>query len=274
MTTAPSEPDLAAVKAKQQQTWASGDFSVVAARIVLVSEQLAESADLRAGSQVLDVACGNGNATLAAARSGAHAIGVDYVPALLEDGRARALAEGLDVEFRARRRRGAAGRDDSMDAVLSVFGTMFAPDHRGRPTRSSGSPGPAAPSGWRRGRRTASSAQMFRVDHLARARAGRCAVAAALGHRGAPDRALRRRRGGHPVAGAGLHVPVHVGRGVRDVLPPLVRPDAQGVRGARRGRAARAGRGPGRPGPAVRPARTAAASPSPSTYLESVLTLR
>ncbi|WP_426592592.1 class I SAM-dependent methyltransferase [Cellulomonas sp. McL0617] len=118
------------IKANQQKTWASGDFSVVASRIVLVSELLAESADLRAGSQVLDVACGNGNATLAAARSGAHAIGVDYVPALLEDGRARAVAEGLDVEFRLGDAEQLPVADDSVDAVLSVFGTMFAPDHR------------------------------------------------------------------------------------------------------------------------------------------------
>src|SRR4051794_7941499 len=130
MTIAATQPDLAAVKAKQQVTWSSGDFSVVASRIVLVSEQLAESADLRAGSEVLDVACGNGNATLAAARSGAQVIGVDYVPALLEDGRARAVAEGLDVEFRLGDAEELPVGDGSVDAVLSVFGTMFAPDHQ------------------------------------------------------------------------------------------------------------------------------------------------
>jgi ubiquinone/menaquinone biosynthesis C-methylase UbiE len=130
MTIATNRPDLVAVKAKQQQTWASGDFSVVAARIVLVSEQLADSTDLRAGSRVLDIACGNGNATLAAARSGAHALGVDYVPTLLEDGRARAIAEGLDVEFRDGDAEDLPVETGSMDAVLSVFGTMFAPDHQ------------------------------------------------------------------------------------------------------------------------------------------------
>jgi len=123
-------PDLATVKAKQQKTWASGDFSVVAARIVIVSEELAEAADLRPGWHVLDVACGNGNATLAAARSGAHVLGVDYVPALLEDGRARAVAEGLDVEFREGDAEELPVADSTQDAVLSVFGTMFAPDHR------------------------------------------------------------------------------------------------------------------------------------------------
>jgi ubiquinone/menaquinone biosynthesis C-methylase UbiE len=122
--------DLTAVKAKQQSTWSSGDYSMVAARIVLVSEQLVDVCDLRAGWTVLDVAAGNGNATLAAARSGALAIGVDYVPTLLEDGRARALAEGLDVEFRLGDAEALPVDDGSVDAVISVFGTMFTPDHQ------------------------------------------------------------------------------------------------------------------------------------------------
>ncbi len=130
MSVTTSQPDLQALKVRQQKTWASGDFSVVASRIVLASEQLAETADLRAGWRVLDIACGNGNATLAAARSGTHAIGVDYVPSLLQDGRARALAEGLDVEFRLGDAEELPVAGGSVDAVLSVFGTMFAPDHR------------------------------------------------------------------------------------------------------------------------------------------------
>jgi ubiquinone/menaquinone biosynthesis C-methylase UbiE len=130
MTLTPIRPDLATIKTRQQQTWASGDFSMVAARIVLVSEALIDSCDLRAGCEVLDVAAGNGNATIAAARSGAHAVGVDYVPALLEDGRARALAEGLDVEFLLGDAENLPLTDDSVDATVSVFGTMFAPDHQ------------------------------------------------------------------------------------------------------------------------------------------------
>ena len=130
MTIAPSRPDLAAIKARQQKTWASGDFAVIASRIVLVSELLADAADLRAGWRVLDVACGNGNAALAAARSGADVVGVDYVPALLENGRARAAAEGLDVEFQLGDAEDLPAGDASFDAVLSVFGSMFAPDHK------------------------------------------------------------------------------------------------------------------------------------------------
>jgi len=123
-------PDLEAVKTRQQQTWASGDFAVVASRIVLASELLADSANLRAGWRVLDVASGNGNATLAAARSGTSAVGIDYVPELLEDGRARAVAEGLDVVMQLGDAEALPFADSSFDAALSVFGAMFAPDHR------------------------------------------------------------------------------------------------------------------------------------------------
>jgi ubiquinone/menaquinone biosynthesis C-methylase UbiE len=149
-TSQPTQADLTTVKARQQQTWASGDFSVVASRIVLASELLAEACDLRPGWRVLDVAAGSGNATLAAARSGTHAVGVDYVPALLEDGRARAMAEGLDIELRLGDAEDLPVPDASMDAVLSVFGAMFAPDHRraateiGRVTRPGGTVGLAS----------------------------------------------------------------------------------------------------------------------------------
>jgi ubiquinone/menaquinone biosynthesis C-methylase UbiE len=129
VTTAPTTPDYTAIKSKQQQTWASGNFSVIGSRIVLASERLAESADLRAGSTVLDVACGSGNAAIAAARHGTRVVGVDYVPSLLEDGRARAQAEGLDVDFRLGDAEQLPLGDDSFDAVLSVYGVMFAPDH-------------------------------------------------------------------------------------------------------------------------------------------------
>jgi SAM-dependent methyltransferase len=124
-----TRPDLAAIKARQQQTWASGDFSVVAARIVLVAEQLCDTADLHAGWRVLDVATGSGNAAIAAARHGCTAVGVDYVPALLERGRLRAAAERLPVEFVEGDAEALPFADSSFDAVTSVFGAMFAPDH-------------------------------------------------------------------------------------------------------------------------------------------------
>jgi len=130
MTMAAARADVSVIKARQQKTWASGDYAVVASRIVLASELLADAADLEAGWEVLDVACGNGNTTLAAARSGTYALGIDYVPELLEGGRVRAVAEGLDVEFRLGDIENLPVDEESYDAVLSVFGAMFAPDHQ------------------------------------------------------------------------------------------------------------------------------------------------
>lgn len=131
MTVTPEiQPDLAAVKQRQQLAWASGDYHAVAARIVLVAEQLCDAADLRAGSRVLDVATGSGNAAIAAARLGCEVVGVDYVPELLERARARTAAEGLDVELLEGDAEALPFPDASFDAVTSVFGAMFAPDHR------------------------------------------------------------------------------------------------------------------------------------------------
>jgi ubiquinone/menaquinone biosynthesis C-methylase UbiE len=124
-----SLPELRAIKARQQATWASGDFAVVASRIVLVAEQLCDRADLQAGWKVLDVATGSGNAAIAAARLGCDAVGVDYVPELLERGRRRAEAEGLEVELVEADAEELPFGDGEFDAVVSVFGTMFAPDH-------------------------------------------------------------------------------------------------------------------------------------------------
>ena len=128
-TLEPRKADLEEIKQRQQQAWASGDFAVVAARIVLVAEQLCDSADLHAGWRVLDVATGSGNAAIAAARLGCTAVGVDYVPSLLERGRARAEAEGLPVELVEGDAESLPFEDDSFDAVTSVYGAMFAPDH-------------------------------------------------------------------------------------------------------------------------------------------------
>jgi ubiquinone/menaquinone biosynthesis C-methylase UbiE len=122
-------PDFEAIKQRQQQTWASGDFSVVAARIMLVAEHLVDTADLHAGWRVLDVATGSGNAAIAAARLGSRVVGVDYVPALLERGRKRAASEGLEVELLEGDAEALPFPDSSFDAVISVFGSMFTPEH-------------------------------------------------------------------------------------------------------------------------------------------------
>ncbi len=117
------------VKQRQQATWASGDYSAVATLIVPVAERLVDLADLRAGSRVLDVATGSANAAIAAARMQADVIGIDYVEALLERGRERAAAEGLGIDLRAGDAEELPFPDSSFDAVLSVFGSMFAPNH-------------------------------------------------------------------------------------------------------------------------------------------------
>lgn len=122
-------PDYAAIKQRQQATWASGDFAIIGVTLQIVGESLAEAADIRAGERVIDIAAGNGNASLAAARRFAHVTSTDYVPALLEKGRARAAAEGLHVEFREADAEALPFYDGSFDVALSTFGVMFAPDH-------------------------------------------------------------------------------------------------------------------------------------------------
>jgi SAM-dependent methyltransferase len=129
MTLTRSVPGLAQVKERQQQMWASGDFHAVATLIQPVADVLCEAVDLQAGWRVLDVACGSGNAAIAAARCGCDAVGVDYVPALLARGRRRAEAEGLLIELLEGDAEAIPFPAGSFDAVLSVFGSMFAPDH-------------------------------------------------------------------------------------------------------------------------------------------------
>ncbi len=121
-------PDYAAIKGRQRQTWASGDYHVIASLIVPVSERLCDAVDLRAGERVLDVATGSGNTAIAAARRLCEVTGMDYVPALLERGRAGAAAEGLRVTFEEGDAEALPAADASYDVVLSTFGSMFAPD--------------------------------------------------------------------------------------------------------------------------------------------------
>jgi SAM-dependent methyltransferase len=121
--------DLPAIKNKQQAAWSSGDYAVVGTTLQIVGEQLAEACNIRWDEDVLDVAAGNGNATLAAARRGARVTSTDYVPSLLERGAERARAEGLTVSFSVADVEALPFDDGQFDAVLSTFGVMFAPDH-------------------------------------------------------------------------------------------------------------------------------------------------
>lgn len=122
--------DLAAVKSRQQATWASGDYAVVGNTLQIVGETLCEAVDVRANQRVLDVAAGNGNATLAAARRFASVVSTDYVAALLERGRQRAAADGVSVEFKEADAEDLPFDDGSFDVVLSTFGVMFTPNQQ------------------------------------------------------------------------------------------------------------------------------------------------
>ncbi|WP_114970929.1 class I SAM-dependent methyltransferase [Rhodoferax ferrireducens] len=124
----PPAADLTAVKLKQQAAWSAGDYAVIGTTLQIVGETLCEALDLRAGAHVLDVAAGNGNATLAAARRWCDVVSTDYVGALLERGQARASAEGLAVQFKEADAENLPFADASFDVVLSTFGVMFTPD--------------------------------------------------------------------------------------------------------------------------------------------------
>jgi ubiquinone/menaquinone biosynthesis C-methylase UbiE len=124
-----SPVELDAIKARQRATWASGDFGIIGTTLQIVGESLCEAVDLHAGSRVLDVAAGNGNCSLAAARRWCQVTSTDYVPALLENGRRRAEADRLPVVFEEADAEALPFADASFDVVLSSFGVMFTPNH-------------------------------------------------------------------------------------------------------------------------------------------------
>jgi ubiquinone/menaquinone biosynthesis C-methylase UbiE len=126
-TVAPAE--LETIKVRQRATWASGDFGIIGTTLQIVGESLCEAVDLRAGSKVLDVAAGNGNCSLAAARRWADVTSTDFVPALLEDAKRRAAADRLPITFQEADAEALPFADGSFDVVLSTFGVMFAPNH-------------------------------------------------------------------------------------------------------------------------------------------------
>ena len=126
--TASPPADLGAVKTRQQAAWSTGNYAVVGTTLQIVGETLCEALDLRAGASVLDVAAGNGNATLAAARRWCDVVSTDYVPSLLDAGRVRAEAEGHSVRFQEADAENLPFPDASFDAVISTFGVMFTPN--------------------------------------------------------------------------------------------------------------------------------------------------
>lgn len=124
----PPQVDLAAVKARQRGVWSSGDYAIVGTTLQIVGEELCEALDIRSNQKVLDVAAGNGNVSLAAARRWCDVTATDYVPALLDRARARAAADGLEMEFREADAEALPFEDATFDVVVSTFGVMFTPD--------------------------------------------------------------------------------------------------------------------------------------------------
>ena len=254
MTTTTIDP-LEAVKQRQQATWASGDYSAVAALIVPVAERLVDLADLRAGSRVLDVATGSANAAIAAARLQTDVVGIDYVEALLDRGRERAAAEGLEIDLRVGDAEELPFPDSSFDAVLSVFGSMFAPNQEQtageivRVTRPGGTIALASwtPDGF--------LGALFRtVAQFVPPPAG---VKSPMlwGTRRPPRLALRPAR---PLEAhdRDLHLPLPDRRSVRRLLRRALRPDVEGHRSCRRPRRGAQIR-PHRAGPDLEPTRPA-----------------
>lgn len=127
-TATPIDPELEALKTRQHGAWASGNYAIVGTTLQIVGEELCEALDIRAGQNVLDVAAGNGNATLAAARRWCQVVSTDYVPSLLERGRLRAKANGLLIEFKEADAEALGFADAAFDVVISTFGVMFTPN--------------------------------------------------------------------------------------------------------------------------------------------------
>ena len=190
----PTKSTLQALKARQQAAWSSGDYAVVGTTLQIVGEELCEALDLRSGQKVLDVAAGNGNVSLAAARRWCDVIATDYVPACSSAAATRAAADGLTIAFQEADAEALPFADGSFDAVVSTFGVMFTPEPgQGRQrdaarlqARRQDRPGQLDARGLHR--------PAVQDPRQVPAAAGRRQVAGAVGHAGATDRAVRRRR--------------------------------------------------------------------------------
>ena len=226
-------PDFVGIKQKQQATWASGDFAVIGTTLQIVGELLVEAVDQRAGERVLDVAAGNGNATLAAARRFADVTSTDYVAALLDKGAKRAAAEDLKVKFQVADAEDLPFDDGSFDVVLSTFGAMFTPEHTRparemlRVVRSGGRIGLAnwTPEGF--------IGQLFRIVGAYLPPPAGLKSPALWGHRTAHRRAVWRPGYGYKDRAQDHQFPLPLSSALDSGVPRLLRPDPQGVRRTR-----------------------------------------
>ena len=226
-------PDLAALKDRQQMAWSSGDYAVVGTTLQIVGEELCEALDLRAGQKVLDVAAGNGNVSLAAAHRWCDVTSTDYVPSLLERGRARASAEGLTIKFQEADAEALPFGDGTFDAVVSTFGVMFTPNQNqaaaellrvckfGRQDRS----------------RKLDARRLYRTSvqdaWQIHAASGRRKVARALGHTRTSCRIVWFHQSFDPDRAAQLQLPLSFCGSLPGCTQDLLWPGAQGVRGSR-----------------------------------------
>ena len=247
--------DLPALKTRQQMAWASGDYAVIGTTLQIVGESLAEACDLRYDETVLDVAAGNGNATLAAARRGCKVVSTDYVDTLLERGAERARAERFEVTFEVADAEALPYEDASFDAVLSTFGVMFTPDHAraaselARVCRPGGRIGLAnwTPEGF--------IGQVFKTLGRQLPPPAGVQPPSLWGVEVAPAVALRRARRGDQRDAADLQLPLSLGRALHRRVPDLVWAGAQGVRRAAGRQGRRAGARPDRPAEQPEPGR-------------------
>ncbi len=231
--------DLAALKTRQHAAWSSGDYAIVGTTLQIVGEELCEALDIRPGQKVLDVAAGNGNATLAAARRWCDVVSTDYVPSLLERGQLRAKAEGLPVEFKVADAEALPFADAAFDVVVSTFGVMFTPDQDKAASR-------AAAGLQERRQDRPGQLDAGRLHRPAFQDAGQVPAAAggreitrALGHAVAHHRDVR--GGGRLDQGRAppFHVPLSLARAFPGDIQELLRPDAESLCGARRNKSAR-----------------------------------
>ncbi len=222
-------PDLAAVKSRQNSAWASGNYAVIGSTLQIAGETLCEAIDLRAGERVLDVAGGNGNAALAAARRWADVTCTDYVSALLDCARERGQADGLVMRFEVADAEALPFPDASFDAVLSTFGVMFTP-YQERAAAGDG-PGVLARRADRHGELDAERLRGPALQAPGRLPAATCrrALPGLVGHRRTPARAVS--GPGDRGDAAGLQFPLPLGRAPDRGVPHLLRPGPQGIPG-------------------------------------------
>lgn len=243
-TAEPIPVSLAAVKARQHGAWSSGDYAVIGTTLQIVGESLCEAVDVRSGQKVLDVAAGNGNASLAAARRGCEVTSTDYVPALLERGRERAAADRLDIEFREADAEALPFATGSFDVVVSTFGVMFTPDQEraaaelARVCKPGGKIGLAnwTPEGF--------IGQLFKTIGKHLPPPAGVKSPALWGHARAHRRAVRAAGVFDQGGVAPLHVPLSIARALARGVQDVLRADAQGLRRARCRRAIGAGERP------------------------------